>query len=331
MNCKMIIKMKRFEIEELADQPFQFHQSGIKTRPLKSAFTLIELLVVIAIIAILAAMLLPALGKAKQRAQAIACLSNTKQMGLAFTMYAGDNGDFFPSTNPWWLPGNPINKYGITMGSEWFSTKRINGVQQPNSPAPMMAPFMPNNLAWICASRKRGLTYVSNNVVSPIGDPSISGFLSYGFNDLKVFGSESGGNMVNYVPFKSSFTMRPSDMVAISDTSGSNNPLGANSNGSAWLDTVWVQSSGPSQPPLGPNIGNGRLQCANAKHNNRVNIIYVDGHSGPSLPSALIWGQFFGVWSGTISGTSVQATDSISSPALDMQQWSAAAEDGYNP
>jgi len=269
-------------------------------------FTLIELLVVIAIIAILASLLLPALSKAKDKGQGAACLSNTKQIGLAIVMYADDHNDIFP--NRWWRVGPYRNARNQNCGGEWLDT-----------PASQISNHIGSAKVWVCPKKRRGATYKTEPGEF---DPTITGFLSYGFNYLGVFGGDAGQAR----SFKASSVQRPVDVLAVTEVNGTDNPrdigggVGNEKADAAWLDGYWANGSFPTQTAPRGNQ-NFRFQSQMKKHNRRVNSVYVDGHAGGSKPSQLIWGQFYGVFEGAIiPGTNKRWDAPVSNATLDASE-----------
>jgi prepilin-type N-terminal cleavage/methylation domain-containing protein len=126
----------------------------------RAAFTLIELLVVIAIIAILVALLLPALAKSKAKAQRTACLNNQKQIGLSFTLWAGDHNDRFPSTVDASEGGSKARyktwEHFITMTNELVTPKIL---YCPSDPAKQIASDFSDSATGLRTLKNAAISY----------------------------------------------------------------------------------------------------------------------------------------------------------------------------
>ena len=239
---------------------------GPSRRGRRGAFTLIELLVVIAIIAILAAMLLPALAKAKQKAQGIQCLSNMKQLILGWKMYSGDNADNLAQngleanqvtsltdptvqaggTNAQWCPG----RQDVATYLSLANVNSANNIGYKWIQLGLIYPYINNVLVYKCPADKGSITGFGNTSYPHVRSMSMNTWLG------------------PIVPYTTGFAVYKKESSLV-------NPGAAN---------MWVFMD---ENPISINDGsficepgvNEWIDCPASYHNHAAGIAFADGHA----------------------------------------------------
>jgi len=236
----------------------------------ENGFTLIELLVVIAIIAILAAMLLPALSAAKNKASQTACLNNQKQLGLGMILYLGDSNDNFP--------GAGSNQQGFHL-EDWIYW-RPAGYSDPITPGVITLPLAQSQITSLLRTGSSTNLFRCPMDLSDVDRialhaPPFTYYSSYSLNGItpgmSLEWDVTGKNPVNY---KLTAVRAPSNKIMMAEEPGSlnnvkDNPIPGNAKG--------VIADGRWAPSYSGALGTGDVLTK--RHGGRAEVAFADGHA----------------------------------------------------